>query len=238
MATADDVLVEVYRIVRDPARTATTEAVALKMLSHAQRAINTYSRSAVSTVVLPTVASTSLYAVPSGLARVDMVRDGTRDLPRMTLPQLWSRDKNWPSVIGTRFITWARLGRGIIGLIPSKAGASSVNLVGPTNLADLTAITDAISVRDDQLENLTELTEAIFTLRLRLFPAFNAVMARLAEKYSIAPTKIFAPGLKPTDSSERVAGVTPGDVPDTEEANQMLASQRPGAQPMRGGGGR
>jgi hypothetical protein len=229
MATADDILVKVYRIVRDPGRTATTQALALTILSHAQRAVNVFSRSVVSTVVLNTVANTTLYAVPSSLARVDLIRDGTKEIPKMTLPQLWARDKNWLTTTDTSFLAWSRLGRGVIAVIPAKTGASSVNLVGPSNLADLAAIGSTISVRDDQMDSLTELTEAIFTLRLRLFPAFQAVMQRLSDKYSIAPTKIFAPGVMPTDSSERIAGVAPGDIPDLEAINLQISMQRPGA---------
>lgn len=234
MATADDVLVEVYRIIRDPGRAGTTEAVALKMLSHAQRALNCYTRSAVSSVTLTTAGSTTLYTVPGTIARVDLIRDGSRDLPKLILPRLWAFDKNWPSTIGTRFITWARLGRGLLALVPAKAGASSVTLVGPTNLADLTAITDVLTVRNDQLETLTEITEAFATLRLRLFPAFKAVMDRLGEKFSVAPTKLFAPGIQPTDSSERAAGVAPGDIPDLEAIAMQVAAQRPGVAGAKG----
>lgn len=237
MAISDDILVEVYRICRDPGRTGTTEAVALKMLSHAQRAINIFSRSVVSSVSLTTTAANAIYPVPVTLGRVDLVRDGTKDLPRLTMPQLWSRDKDWPSVVGTAFVAWARLGRGLIAVIPPKAAGSTVTLVGPTNLPDLAAITTPLLVRDDQLENLVELTEAMFTLRLRLFPAFQAVMQRLSEKYSIAPTKIFAPGIQPTDSSERTGGVAPGDIPDMENVAKQVAVQRPGAPADVGSGG-
>jgi hypothetical protein len=237
MAVADDVLVEVFRITRDPGRTGTTPEVALKMLSHAHRAINIFSRSHVSSVVLPTVGSQPIYLVPSTLGRVDLIRDGTKDIPRLTMPQLWSRDKGWPSSVGTSFVAWARLGRGLIAIIPVKAAGSTVTLVGPTNFADLTDIGDALLVRDDQMENLVELTEAMFTLRLRLFPAFQAVMQRLGEKYSIAPTKIFAPGIQPTDSSERTGGVAPGDIPDMEEVANTIAVQRPGAPAEAGGVG-
>lgn len=235
MAIADDVLVEVYRIVRDPGRTATTETVALKMLSHAQRAINIFSRSVVSTSALSTVGGTTIYSVPTTLGRVDLIRDGTKDIPKLSMSQLWSRDKSWPSTVGLSFIAWSRLGRGLIAIIPAKAGASSISLVGPTNLADLALISTTLSVRDDQIENLVELTEAMFTLRLRLFPAFNSVMQRLAAKYSISSTKLFALGLQPTDSSERTAGVAPGDIPDLENVTGQIALQRPGA-PMENAG--
>lgn len=231
MATADDILIEVYRIVRDPGRTATTEAIALKMLSHCQRALNAHTRSAVVSVVLNTAANNTIYAVPSTLIRVDSIRDGTKDLPKFTLPRLWARDKNWPSTVGTQFLVWARLGRGLIALVPPKAGVSSVTLVGPKNTPDLVAITDILDVRDKELETLTELTEALFTLRLRLFPAFQAVMARLSEKFSVAPTKIFAPGLNPTDSSEKAGGIAPGDIPDMEAIARQIAMQRPGVEP-------
>ena len=227
MATADDILVQVYRIVRDPARTATTEAVALKMLSHAQRALNTFTRSHVTSATLSTTANTTLYSVPTTLARVDMIRDGTKDLPRFRLQQLFMRDKRWLTTTGSQFVVWSRIGRQVLALVPAKTGASSVTLVGPTNLADIATIGTTLSVRDDQLETLTELTEALFTLRLRLFPAFEAVMKRLSEKFSVAPTQIFAPGLLPTDSAERAAGVAPGDMPEVDERERQVAMQRP-----------
>jgi hypothetical protein len=237
MAVADDILIEVYRICRDPGRTGTTEAVALKMLSHAQRAVNLFSRSYVTSYTLATVGGQAIYNTPANLGRVDLVRDGTKDIPRLTMPQLWSRDKDWPSASGSGFVAWARLGRGLVAIIPTKVAGSTVTLIGPANLADLTTINDTLLVRDDQMENLVELTEAMFTLRLRLFPAFQAVMQRLSEKYSIAPTKIFAPGIQPTDSSERTGGVAPGDIPDMEEVANNIAVQRPGAQADVAGGG-
>lgn len=226
MATADTILVETYRIVRDPSRTATTEAVALKMLSHAQRALNTYTRSVVSEVSLATTGGDALYATPTTLARVDLVRDGNKDLVKFRLSQLWARDKNWLTTQGTSFIIWSRIGRQVLAVVPPKAGASSVTLVGPANLADVTAIGTTLQVRDDQLETLAEMTEALFTLRLRLFPAFKAVMDRLGQKFSIAPTKLFAPGLQSVDSSERAAGVAPGDIPDLDERMRQVAQQR------------
>jgi hypothetical protein len=228
MATADSILTEVYRIVRDPSRTATTEAVALKMLSHAQRALNTYSRSAVSEVTLATTGGVALYATPTTLSRVDLVREGTKDLVKFRLSQLWARDKNWLTTQGTSFILWSRIGRQVLAIVPPKAGVSAVTLVGPTNLADLAAIGTSLTVRDDQLETLAEMTEALFTLRLRLFPAFQAVMERLGQKFSIAPTKLFGPGLQSVDSSERAAGVAPGDIPDLDERTRQVAQQRLG----------
>jgi hypothetical protein len=197
------------------------------MLSHAQRALNTYTRSEVSEVVLATVANVTLYTVPSTLARVDLVRFGAKDLVKFRLTQLWARDKNWLTAQGTNFAIWSRIGRQVIAVVPAKAAASSVTLVGPTLLADLTATTDVLNVRDDQLTTLTEILEALMTLRLRLFPAFQSVMERLGKKFSLEPVKMISEGIHPTDSSAVTIGVAPGDIPDLDKQTMKVEMQRP-----------
>ncbi len=194
MATADTVLTTVYFRLRDTSRVATPVASGLLFLSHIQRALNLYLRFHVTKATLSTEANRTIYDItePSGtdIARVDLVQDGTTDLPHLPLSQLWTYDPNWLRGTGTPFRSWTRLGRRLVAICPAKTGASSVKLVGPTQLALLSTISDALSVKDEWITVLEDLTEALFCLRLRLFPQGTAALKRAVEMLGIGDDTI------------------------------------------------
>ena len=214
--TADTVLTEVFRRVRDPNRIATTNTLALAILSYVQRCLNIYTRSVVNSVALA-VGSAALHNVTTDLptiGRVELMRNAgsTQDLLKTSVSRLWELDKNWLGSSGTTGQAWAPVGRDVIAIYP--AGAYSVTVVGPALTADLAAITDVLVVQDDQLENLIEFCEAIFTLRLRLFPAFESVQKRLAERFHVDPRLVdLAPGLMATPTAEKAPGIAAADTP-------------------------
>jgi hypothetical protein len=191
MATADNILTEVYLRVRDTGRTAILVANGLTLLSHAQRAVNIFTKSVIGTQSLTTNASQGLYQVFTDaalIARIDGVRDGTEDLQQMSLQQLWRLSATFFRDTGSEYLAYSYMGRDLLLLYPLKTGASSVTLVGPKQIIDLAATSTTIELKDEHFPWLFDLTELMFLFTLRRLPQFT----KLAERFI---AKIQASGL-------------------------------------------
>lgn len=188
MATADDLLTELYRRTRDPDRVATPEALALDLLGRAQQACNLFTRSTIETADFTLKESRLLYSISIELpacARLEGVRIGTKDLTEVPWTSIKQIDHHWFRTTGP-LAHWAKVGRDLWAIYPGPEADTGVTMVYTKMLDPFADTTEDITIRSEFFPLLLDLTEALMLIYLRRMgnaqnavEPFEAVFARL-----------------------------------------------------------
>jgi hypothetical protein len=183
MATVETILANAYERCEDTGRAATAEALAITICSHMQQVANIHTRSVLSEASLTTDASRTLYELSeaSTVARIDSVREGTRELLPATLSDLFTIDTGFLRTTASQFEHFVVLARNLLLIYPAKVGSSSVTVVGPKITTALTATSDAIELQDQHLPLLTDLVTAQMLFKRRHFEALSPLLTQLEQ---------------------------------------------------------
>lgn len=171
--------------VRDKQGAIHSKTLVRLMLSHAQFAINVNRKSVMETTALATEKLRLFYPIlgllPNSL-KVETVRDGNRDLDRITLKALTHSNLSWFREIGDRFEAFVIIGRDLLILYPALPFASSVNVVYSKKPAVLLNSASNIELSDEDILPLIDLTSIILLARARKFDTLEKKIQDLAER--------------------------------------------------------
>jgi len=187
MAEAAGTLVSaLLRRVRDPQALANTRDFTRSILSDCQRLINARSgRVLETTTAFATEPMRMFYplaaSVPTAV-RVVAVREGGRDLDRITLKQLNQISTNWFRRIGYRFEAFAEVGRDLLVIYPAKTVVSAVDIVAVKLTDSLVNDDEATDLPDEDLHDVMELAEAILLTKMRDIDTVKPLIERITKR--------------------------------------------------------
>ena len=161
---------------RDSQGIANTRAFARSILNDVQRVVNAASNRVLTTGALTTNPLQMFYPITATFTdsiRVRAVREGDRDLEKVTLKQLNQFDDAWFRRVGPKFEVFVPVGRDLLVVWPAKEVASSVDVVYAKLTTDLP---------DEDLHDVLDLSEIILLAKSRRFDLLAPLMERLTAR--------------------------------------------------------
>lgn len=175
--------------VRDPERTAITEAEWLDILSRAQQLWNAITRRVVSTATVtmePLAAVFALSAVVPDCVRVLSVRDTDHELVPVAQSARRATSPTWMRDSATDPEEWSMLGRDLLVVYPAVAVSRDLTLTYVPHLAPLVTIDTALTIPDHDLPGFRDIAEAIACLKLRQMKLMEAAAGRVNDRMGAA----------------------------------------------------
>lgn len=181
MADSTTLVTQLGRKLRDPTNFAHSSAVLTRFLDHAQRLINYHFSLIINTTAFTPSAGRTLYqnsAVSANIARIEMIRQGGRNLIEVPWHSLVHNSERWYRGQGQRYDLFARIGNDMFVLLPALAVPQEVDVVYTRNTAALTGLAGDITIPDEYVPLLEDFVETLALLRGRKLPE---AMARAGE---------------------------------------------------------
>lgn len=180
--TANLVVDELLRRVRDTQGSAHSRAAVLRLVSDLQRLLNFKTQAVTDTATLSTTPRRLLYDLPSEAASAGPVLEvtsGSLPLAETSLEALAGISPGWFREIGSAFEAWAQPGRTLLVLYPALTAASSVTVRYVKLLNDLTSEGQTLELPDQRLHELHMLGEAVLSASMRKVEHAAALIERL-----------------------------------------------------------
>src|SRR5216684_9073969 len=178
-ATAGTMTDTVLQRIYDAGGVATARANVWDMLSRCQQLVN----AALDSIIVALNFSTgprqqvfTLTDIAPDVMKVLRVRDQHRDLSEIQLRELKYISPRWFGQSGSRWETFAKIGKTMLVVHPMKLSADSLTLVYTQILPRLGGDLDVCPLSDDQIPLLTKLTEAMLLLRQRNFEPVKKII--------------------------------------------------------------
>lgn len=166
------------RRVRDPQGSAHSRVFVRTVLTHCQRLVNAGLRVVLVETTLTTEPYRQVYPLQTLLPstiRVQAVREGGRDLHRVTLPTL-NVDRRWFRRTASRFHLWAQVGHDMLIVHPAKLEASSVVVVSAALTNIFTGEDTVPDLPDYVIPAMLALAEGVLLARSRNFAPLAAAL--------------------------------------------------------------
>lgn len=173
MADSTTIITELGRRLRDPSNFAHSSAVLTRFLDHSQRLINYHFSLILNTTAFTPSAGRTLYQnseVSANIARIEMVRQGGRNLIEVPWHSLVHNDTKWYRGQGQRYDLFARVGNDLFVLYPALSVPQSVDVVYTRNTAALTGLAGDVTIPDEYIKLLEDFVETLALLRGRKLP--------------------------------------------------------------------
>lgn len=187
MADSTTLITELGRRLRDPTNFAHSSAVLTRFLDHAQRLINYHFSLILNTTAFTPSAGRTLYQnseVSANIARIEMIRQGGRNLIEVPWHSLVHNDANWYRGQGQRYDLFARIGNDMFVLCPALAVPQSVDVVYTRNTAALTGLAGDVTIPDEYVRILTDFVEVLALLRGRKLPEAMAAAGEVVSSFT------------------------------------------------------
>jgi len=186
MEVAGTLISSLLRRVRDPQGLANTRGFTRSILSDCQRLINARSRRVLETIAgFVTEPMRMFYPLTASMptaVRVQAVREGDRDLDRVTLKQLSQINSTWFRRTGDRFEAFAEVGRDLIVIYPAKTITSTVDIVAVKLTDNLIDENEATDLPDEDLLDVMELAEAVLLAKMREIDTVKPLIERIVKR--------------------------------------------------------
>ncbi len=167
------IITTVLQRVRDPQGTASSRDFVRKILSHAQRILNSELADAVETIDLITQPGLMFYDlsgfIPNSMNVVEVEYE-FQTLPRTDLNQLRGTDPNWSRTRGSQYNAYAQVGKNLLILYPALSVQSTVTVRFVKDTGILQNESEEISLLNDHLPLLDAVAEAVLLLKQRDLP--------------------------------------------------------------------
>lgn len=180
------------RRIRDPQAIANTRSFARSILSDSQRLINAGRNRVLETTTLTTNPLRMFYPLTASLPnaiRIRGVREGGRDLDKMTLKQLSQLSSRWFRHTSDRFEAFSQVGRDLLVVYPAKSISSSVDVIYTKLTNNLVNDDEATDLPDEDLPDVMDLAGAILLIKGRelasVAPLIERITKRLKDRLSV-----------------------------------------------------
>jgi len=187
MADSTVLITELGRRLRDPANFAHSSAVLTRFLDHTQRLVNYHFSLILNTTAFIPSARRTLYlnsAISANIAHIETVRQGGRELFEVPWHSLVHNDPKWYRAVGKRYEMFARVGNDMVVIYPSLATPLSVDVVYTRNPAALTGAPGDVTVPNEYVTIVSDMTEVLALLRGRRLAEANARAASILESFT------------------------------------------------------
>lgn len=192
MATAGTYVDIVMRRTRDPNAVGLTRAFVRDLISRSQRMVNAQMRTVKESLTLATNPNQQFYPVtinaPASV-RVEYVREGDRDLRKVTIQELSEADTKWFRKVADRFELWAPVGRDQIVVHPAKAITSSVEVIYTKLTDELIDDTILAELPEDDMTHVLDLAEMLTLLKQRRPEMVEPVLTQYMERAKLMREK-------------------------------------------------
>jgi hypothetical protein len=179
-----------------PASLVNGQAYAYKILSEAQRIVNSLEENQITSVPFAITPYQVLYNMSSDpvlgnggsnqIIRIVGIRDGDVDLNPCPFAQIWQTDLHWFRRVegsGQPSHTWFKFGMDCFGIYPAMSRAYTFNIIAVPYIADMTTGAAVLSVTDDIIPQVMDMAEAIALFKLGEFKACQIPISRLKTRY-------------------------------------------------------